>query len=127
MMMMIMIMPRMILKGMLTSRRLATDNYLGYHGSRGCKLFGGLTLTRLCVGKYCTSNFVWTGGHFYDGFNYRSLIMSCMCLHSLTPIVVGVFFKLLKSCANSIFQMKARHPCTADDHITIQDHDICIR
>ena len=58
-----------------------------------------------CVGKYYTSNFVLTGGYLYDGFNDRSLIMSCTCLHSLAPIVevaFWVFLKILESCATSI-------------------------
>ena len=52
-------------------------NLLGTH-ARTCKS---------CVGKYYTFNFVRIGGHIYDGFNNRSLILSCMCLYSLTPTV----------------------------------------
>ena len=78
-MMMIIIMPRMTLEGLLTSgrwlRRASPTmmgpgdvNHLGIH-AHTCGS---------CVGKYYTSNFVWTRGHPYDDFNDRSLIMSCI-------------------------------------------------
>ena len=59
----------------------------------------------LCVGKYYTFNFVPTLGHPYDGLNHRSLIMSYMNLHSLTPIVGSlnwVFVKIFDRCVTSI-------------------------
>ena len=64
---------------------------------RGAKRLGFHTRTcGSCVGKYYTSNFVRTGGHPYDGFHDKSLIMSCMSLYFLTTIVGSL--KILKQC-----------------------------
>ena len=49
-----------------------------------------------CVGKYYAPNFILIGGHPYDGFNERSLIISCMYLHSLTPIIKSLTKYFLK-------------------------------
>ena len=77
-MMMIIIMPHM------TRLRIASSTMMGLEG---CKSRLGIHASTCgsCIGKYYTSNFVPTRDHPYDDFNNRSLIMSCMCLHSLTP------------------------------------------
>ena len=82
----------------------------------------------LCVGKYYTTNFVRTRGHLYDGFNSWFLIMSCMFAfpNPNNGVYYSVFLKVLKSCATSIFQIKARHPYTIDNGITNKDHGTCI-
>ena len=36
------------------------------------------------------------------------------------------FIKILKARATSIFQEKARHPCTIDDDIASKNHDTCL-
>ena len=98
---------------------LGGANRLGIH-ARMC---------RSCVGKYYASNFVRTGGHPYDGFNDRFLIMSCMCLHSLTSIVGSLTKYSLKYSSHVLllFHVKARHLYTAGDEIAIKDHGTCIR
>ena len=81
-----------------------------------------------CVEKYYISNFVWIGGHLYNGFTDRSLVMRCMCLYSLTSIVGSLIEYFLKysSCITSIFQVKARYPRMNDDDNISKDHGICI-
>ena len=86
--------------------------------------------TLICVGRvYYTSNFIWTRANPYDGFNDRFLIMSCMCLHSLTPIVGPFTAKYFLNYASRVlllFQVKSRHLYTADDDISSRDHVTCI-
>ena len=42
-----------------------------------------------------------------------------------SEVTYGVFLKILKPRATSIFQIKARYPCTVDGDITTY-HDTCI-
>ena len=72
-----------------TMMGLGGANFLGIHAC----------MCGLCVGKYYTSNFVRTGGHPNDMF----LIMSCMYLHSLTPIVGSLTKYFLKYSSFVLF------------------------
>ena len=129
-MLMMMIMPRMMLGGLLTSRHLAMDNQLDCDGFKGVNRLGThACMCWLCVGKYYTSYFVRTGGHVYNGFNDRFLSISYMYFHSLTSTVGSLIEYFLKYSSNilPLFQVKAKHPCTSDDNITSKDHDTNIR
>ena len=95
--MMMIIIPFMIFEGLLTSIHLIIDNQLDYDESKGCELRIHARTYGSCIWKYYTSNLIQIGAHLYGGFNDRSLIMNCMCLHSLTPIV-----KSLTPCATFI-------------------------
>ena len=117
---MIMIMPRITFKVCWPP-----DVWLWTTSPTMMGLDGMRTAWRLTLA--CTSNFIQTGGHPYDGFNDRSLSMSCMCLHSalIVELLIEYFLKY-SSRVLLLFQVKARHPCTADDDIISKDHGTCM-
>ena len=64
----------------------------------------------LCVGKYYTSSLSELEVTFMMVLNGRSLIMMFAFPDPNSWVTYQIFFKILKSCTTSIFQIKARHP-----------------
>ena len=127
MIMMMMIIPRMTPRGLLTSGQLTRlwwvqggANYLGiYNHTCGS-----------CVEKYYTSNFCpdWKSP-IWLFLNDRSLHHELHVFAFPNPnsgATYWVFLKILKPCATA-FSGKGKASHTAYDDIAIRDHDTCIR
>ena len=141
--MMMMIMPRMTLMGLLTSghryRHLAQLWWV--QGVQTARVTLLAHVVQLLSFEWFDSSI---GAHPIGGtsrmtvpgnstvlradFDDRSLIMSCMCLYSLTPIMGSFteYFLKYSSHVLLIFYVKARYPCTVDDIIASKNHGTCI-